>query len=117
MPSEEELLRRVKAEAGADWHLLIVEEEQRVVGMLALKLEERILDQLFVCPSHFGSGLGAALFDRAMSEMPRGFSLHTASTNGRARRFYERMGMKLAREGRHPRTGHPVVYYQFEPGL
>lgn len=117
MPSEEELFIRVETQAATDWHLLIAVEHLQIVGLLALKLAERVLDQLFVCPTRFGTGLGQMLFDRAKKEMPSGFSLHTASTNLRARRFYERQGMVFGGEASHPRTGHSVVYYHFRSGL
>ena len=117
MPSEIDLLDRVEALADREWRLLLVETAGGVVGMLALKLSEGVLDQLFVCPSQFGTGLGLALFERAKREMPLGFTLHTAATNGRARKFYEREGMVSNGEGVHPRTGHPVVYYRWTPTL
>lgn len=115
MPSEDDLRRRLWRSAEQEWRLLIAVAGAEVIGMLALKMEQGILDQLFIRPSHFGTGLGTALLDRAKAELPLGFSLHTASTNARARKFYEREGMEFLREGRHPRTGHPVSYYEWAP--
>ena len=115
MPTKDDLRKRVEVEACEKWKLLVAEEDGEIVGMLALVERGQMLDQLFVRPSHFRTGLGLKLFERAKAELHLGFTLHTASSNVRARRFYEREGMTFVREGRHPRTGHPVSYYNWEP--
>lgn len=115
MPTKVELRKRVEIEAYRRWLLLVATFDNKIVGLLALKMKERVLDQLFVHPSQFGKGLGLKLFDRAKAELPLGFTLHTASTNIRARKFYEREGLIFVREGSHPRTGHPVSYYVWKP--
>lgn len=113
MPSLSDLRARVDQELEAGWRLIVGVRESEIVGFMALKVEESILDQLFVCPSQIGTGLGATLLRQATLEMPDGFSLHTASTNRRARIFYERAGLSRVREGPHPRSGHPVTYYNW----
>jgi ribosomal protein S18 acetylase RimI-like enzyme len=111
MPTPQELRARVDAELAAGWKLTVAVCDGDVVGMLALKPATSVLDQLFVRPSHIGNQVGKILLQQAMTSMPDGFTLFTASTNRRARQFYERAGLVFLRESPHPRTGHPVSYY------
>lgn len=116
MPTLNELRSRVDVEAATVWKLFVAETGSRLVGILAIIPESQVLDQLFVRPGQIGAGIGRLLMDYAKAEMPSGFSLHKAATNERARAFYERAGMKLSRSGAHPRTGHPVVWYEWTMG-
>lgn len=111
MPTVEELRRRVGEESVAGWKVTVAEQNGTIVGFAAIKPSEAILDQLFVQPSLIGSGLGRALFKDCQEQMPVGFTLHTASSNEKARRFYENAGMQVLRQDTHPRTDHPVTYY------
>jgi ribosomal protein S18 acetylase RimI-like enzyme len=111
MPTLQELRARLDKELASGWKLILAIREGEVVGMLALKPAISVLDQLFVRPSHIGTRVGKILLQHAKIEMPNGFTLHTASTNQRARLFYEKEGLAFLREGSHPRTGHPVSYY------
>lgn len=115
MPTLPELRSRVDAEVAAGWTLWVAEDAAQLVGILAIRPDEQVLDQLFVSPGQIGSGVGQQLMDHAKTAMPHGFSLHTAATNARARRFYERAGMGLSHRGAHPRTGHAVVWYAWTP--
>ncbi len=115
MPTVDELRQRIEAEVRKGWRLFVAVWDNEIVGMLALKTEQKVLDQLFVRPDHIGKGLGLTLFSHAKVELPSGFTLHTASTNLRARGFYERLGMVFDGEGSHPRTDHPVSYYRWNP--
>ena len=83
----------------------------RVVGMLALKPGDATLDQIFVSPKEQGRGIGRALLEVARRAMPGGFTLRMAASNRKARRFYEKEGMKALGGGVHPRTGIPVHFY------
>ncbi len=85
--------------------------EGEIVGMLAMKKTERILDQLFVAPKFHRQGVDRLLLVHAMEEMAEGFTLRTASSNLGARAFYERMGLEFLSEGEHPLDGQPVCYY------
>lgn len=117
MPTIDELRRRVDDEMAAGWVVTIAEHNSAVIGFAAVKRNEAILDQLFVQPGQIGSGVGRALFNRCLEMMPEGFTLHTASSNNKARRFYEKAGMKILRQDVHPRTGHPVTYYVWNARL
>jgi GNAT superfamily N-acetyltransferase len=67
---QEDLLERVRAELALGWRVTVAEVGGELVGFLALKLDERRLDQLFVAPEHKGSGIGARLFALAKETMP-----------------------------------------------
>jgi ribosomal protein S18 acetylase RimI-like enzyme len=111
MPTQEELRQRVNTEMAAGWEVTIADRTGDVVGFAAIKRRDAVLDQLFVQPGLIGGGLGRALLKHCMQAMPEGFTLHTASSNNRARIFYEKAGLRFLRHDAHPRTGHPVTYY------
>jgi GNAT superfamily N-acetyltransferase len=95
--TEADLHARVAEELAARWTVTVAEMDERIVGFLAVALEERRLDQLFVRPTEQGLGVGAALFDAALAQLGNGFWLTTQMENERARKFYERRGMRLDR--------------------
>jgi GNAT superfamily N-acetyltransferase len=109
--TQEDLLARVRTEFAQGCCVMIAQVEGELVGFLALKLEERRLDQLFVAPEQKGSGIGIRLFALAEEMMPRGFVLRTAAANIEARRFYEKRGMRFDRLELHPVHGHEVAIY------
>lgn len=96
-----ELAARAPRELAGRWVVTIAESEGRVVGFLALAPAEDRLDQLFVHPDAQSRGVGGALFDAAVRQMPNGFWLMTELGATRARQFYERHGMVLERIERH----------------
>lgn len=87
MPSLAELRARIDEELAAGWELHVAERGGRLVGMLAIKPAEAILDQLFVLTDVQRAGVGSALLDVAKREMPERFTLRVASANRRAERF------------------------------
>jgi putative acetyltransferase len=111
MPSLGELREWVDLEFAAGWSVTVAVREGQVVGFVAIKRRQAVLDQLFVRPGSIGNGLGRALLAEAMAAMPNGFTLFTRSANTRARRFYEKAGLVFLRDDVHPRTGDPVAYY------
>lgn len=111
VPSPEALRSRIEVELQSGWELHIALRGQRPVGMLAVKKDEAILDQIFVLPAEQGKGVGAALMRVAKHAMPTGFKLRMAAANARARRFYEKEGLKWLGEGVHPWTSTPVHFY------
>jgi GNAT superfamily N-acetyltransferase len=72
--------------------------------------------QLFVLPSHWGTGVARALHAAMLEEAPRrGFSelrLFTPSQQRRARGFYDREGWRVVREWHDSPLGFPVVEYR-----
>ncbi|MBX7483276.1 GNAT family N-acetyltransferase [Qipengyuania qiaonensis] len=115
MPSRQTLRERIDSEIAEGWSITLATDSDVVVGFLATKPSVKVLDQLFVIPKAIGSGTGGLLFAHAKQEMPNGFALYTAATNLSARAFYERAGMLSTHESAHPRTGHPVVWYEWVP--
>ena len=111
VPSREALRHRIDAELRSGWDFYIAVRGERVVGMLAAKPGAAILDQIFVSPGEQGKGVGRALLDVAKRVMPTGFTLRMAASNEKARRFYQKEGMKPLGEGIHPSTGIPVHFY------
>ncbi|MBV8752962.1 MAG: GNAT family N-acetyltransferase [Hyphomicrobiales bacterium] len=109
--TREDLLARVGTELAQGWRVTVAEIDGELVGFLAVKLEERRLDQLFVAPAQQGSGIGVRLFALAEAMMPAGFVLRTSAANVKARRFYEKRGMRLDRLELHPVHGHEVAIY------
>jgi ribosomal protein S18 acetylase RimI-like enzyme len=114
MPTRGELRARIDDELQAGWALFLAEQGQQVVGMIALKPHDAVLDQLFVLPDKQSSGIGTMLIDVAKQVMPAGFSLRMAEDNARAARFYQRSGLNMVRKGLHPMSGRPVCYYRWE---
>jgi GNAT superfamily N-acetyltransferase len=72
--------------------------------------------QLFVRPSHWGTGLATDLMARAVDQArERGYTmmrLFTPAGQARARRFYEREGFALVREFDDDRLGLTIVEYR-----
>lgn len=116
LPPIDALRRRIDDELAEGWALTVAERRGEVVGFVALRLDEAVLDQLFVRPDSMGDGIGKALFAHAKAMMPAGFSLFTRPGNARALYFYERLGMTVLRHDIHPRFGDPIVFYAWTPG-
>ena len=109
-----ELRQRIDRELETGWSLFVAECNDEMVGMLAIKMEVAILDQIFVRTDAQRRGIGKSLLDVAMSEMPEGFELRMSSENRRAERFYDRAGLRLVREGVHPTSGLAVKYFRWD---
>lgn len=114
MPSVAEPRARIDVELRAGWRLETAVRRSGIVGLLAIKPAEAVLDQIFVRPDAQGTGIGAALLERAKRAMPGGFTLRKAAANGRAGRFYEKHGLKLLRAGVHPQSDRPVRFYGWD---
>ncbi|MCG8346617.1 MAG: GNAT family N-acetyltransferase [Chloroflexales bacterium] len=68
----------------------------KIVGMMALSDDGalRWIDHLYLHPSAVNQGLGAALLQIALRELPPPIRLYTFQANAAARRFYERHGFQ-----------------------
>jgi len=113
MPDRGTMRQWVDEELADGWTVTVADGGGGIVGFVALKPARRVLDQLFVAPGALGAGVGRALLGCAMAAMPGGFTLFTRPGNGRACRFYERAGLSVAGEERHPRTAETVVRYRW----
>lgn len=113
MPTVAALRKRLDEELAVGWNVTVAICLNEVAGFVAVRPRESVLAELFVRPGLLGQGIGRALLSDAKAKMPAGFSLYTRSTNVRARRFYEKEGLLVLREGTHPRNGDPITYYQW----
>ena len=104
---------RIDAEIASGWNVRVAVHEGRIVGFLAFKPCDFLLDQLFVLPAFQGQGIGKALLEYAMAAMPEGFTLRTAAANIRARRFYDKADLVVISEGIHPKYGNAVCIYDW----
>ncbi len=77
-----------------------------------------MLDYLYVEPDMTGRKIGSALLERAKDRRPDGFSLWTFQQNERARRFYERHGLRLIRltDGEGNEEKMPDALYEWRSG-
>lgn len=82
-----------------------------IIGFAAFEVAGTQLSELFVDPPAQGMGVGTLLLDEVKLHMTRGFWLRTAADNVRARRFYERRGLRLEGERPHPDAGKTVAIY------
>ena len=91
--------RQVAADPLRD--VTVAEVEGDVVGAVVAAGER--LENLFVVPSRWGSGVADALHDAAVAAGTR--QLDVMEENARARRFYERHGWRL--DGRREHSEYP----------
>lgn len=109
----EELRERISQEIEAGWRLLVAEADGRVAAMLAVRPEDRHLDQLFVSPDFQGQGLGARLLAFARTLMPDEIWLRTSIGNHKAWAWYEREGFVRERVEDRPDWSLPRAYYRW----
>jgi ribosomal protein S18 acetylase RimI-like enzyme len=76
--------------------VVVAERSGRPVGFAAVDGEW--LEQLYVEPEAFGTGVGRRLLDAVKTDRPAGLSLYVFARNERARRFYEAAGFVLVGE-------------------
>ncbi|CAN7217721.1 GNAT family N-acetyltransferase [Acidovorax sp. LjRoot66] len=107
-------LERVHAEFGPPCLTLVGVHDGTAVAFMVLDMEAAHLHQLFVDPGAQGTGIGAALVAHVCELCPQGWSLHVASTNLRARRFYARYGLQEHGHDRHPITGRERVLCRWQ---
>lgn len=115
LPDIAALRARIDVEFAEGWEVIIAEVDGEPAGFLALRPDRAELDQLFIRPRFHGGGIGRALFARAITAMPDGFTLFTRPGNRRACAFYEAQGMTILRLGKHPRFGDDIVFYRWTP--
>ncbi|WP_168990505.1 GNAT family N-acetyltransferase [Aureimonas flava] len=115
LPPIADLCERLRLDLVPHCRIVVAERAGEIVGFAALKLEERVLDQLFVRAGVLGGGIGRRLLDEAKRAMPEGFTLFTRPGNTRACRFYETAGLRRFRTDIHPRFGDTIVFYGWTP--
>jgi GNAT superfamily N-acetyltransferase len=86
------LRARVRREIENGWMLFVADDEGRLAAMLALRLTDGCLGQLFIAPDYQTKGLGKRLLAFAREQMPDEIWLRCVRENENAWRWYEREG-------------------------
>lgn len=111
MYSEASLRRQITEEGHR--YFVARTTEGTVVGYVSIQPEGEAvyhLQKIYVLPEWQGCGVGQRLFERALQEvraaLPQGGRMElNVNRSNRAKGFYERMGMRVVREGDFPIGG------------
>lgn len=112
----EHWLERVQKEFAAPLEVWVQEEHGNVCAFHVVNPHTQWLDQLHVHPVHQGRGLGQIALNQLCERFPGGWSLHVATENQRAIRFYERYGMQAGDISQNPISGRTRIRYSWRPG-
>jgi ribosomal protein S18 acetylase RimI-like enzyme len=107
------LKARITSGLAKGWILDVATINERVVGFLATKPVDRVIDQLFVVPDVQRQGIGTALLNWAKRLIATAFTLRTPVTNMAAQRFYEKHGLRILQDEPHPVTSIPARYFEW----
>jgi GNAT superfamily N-acetyltransferase len=108
------LRARVRREIENGWSLYVADDAGRIAAMLALHLQRRYLDQLFVAPDYQGNGLGRRLLGFTRDHLPDEILLRCVRENDKAWRWYEREGFVFEKEAVEPMNGLTMKYYRWK---
>lgn len=107
------LQARILREVEYGWRLFVADDEGRLAAMLALRLADGCLGQLFIAPNYQGQGLGKRLLAFAREQMPNEIWLRCVRENEKAWRWYEREGFVFEKEEVNPMTGFTMKIYRW----
>ena len=107
---------RVLREVENDWSLFVADDEGRLAAMLALRLTDNFLGQLFIAPAYQGRGLGKRLLAFTRERMPNEIWLRCVRENEKAWHWYEREGFVFEKEEVNANTGFMVKHYRWKKG-
>jgi GNAT superfamily N-acetyltransferase len=107
------LRARVLREVEYGWSLFVADDEGRLAAMLALRLADGCLGQLFIAPNYQGQGLGKRLLAFAREQMPNEIWLRCVRENEKAWRWYEREDFAFEKEEVNPMTGFTMKIYRW----
>jgi GNAT superfamily N-acetyltransferase len=96
------------------WSLFVADDGGRLAAMLALRLSDGCLGQLFIAPDYQGQGLGKRLLAFARELMPNEIWLRCVRENDKAWRWYEREGFVFEKEEINPMTGFMMKTYRWK---
>jgi GNAT superfamily N-acetyltransferase len=108
------LRARISREVESGWSLFVADDGGRFAAMLALRLPDGCLGQLFVAPDYQGRGLGKQLLAFARERMPNEIWLRCVRENEKACRWYEREGFVFEKEEVNPITGFMMKIYRWK---
>jgi putative acetyltransferase len=95
--------------------IAIAESEGVMIGFVTVDPRTLYLDQIVVAPEFWGSGVGAALIEKAKRISPTGLDLDVNIDNARAIRFYRKQGFSIGSDGTNPISGKPVHRMSWRP--
>jgi ribosomal protein S18 acetylase RimI-like enzyme len=107
------LRTRIPMEVEKGWSLYVADDNGVLAAMLAMRVPDRYLDQLFVGPEYQGSGLGRRLLAFTRQQMPDEIWLRCVRENEKAWRWYEREGFMFEKEELEPKNGFMMKYYRW----
>ncbi len=105
---------RIPNEIANGWSLYVADDAGTIAAMLAFRLRDGYLDQLFIAPEYQGNGLGKRLLAFTRENLPDEIWLRCVRENERAWRWYEREGFVFEKEERDPRSGFIMKYYRWK---
>jgi GNAT superfamily N-acetyltransferase len=108
------LRARVPMEIEKGWSLYVADDEGRLAAMLALHLQDKYLDQLFVAPEYQGKNVGRLLLAFTRTHFTDEIWLRRVRENEKAWRWYEREGFVFEKEQVEPMTGFVMKYYRWK---
>ena len=109
-------LARVRAEFAPPIHTMVYETDASgILAFMVLDVRDAYLHQLFVQPGVHRRGIGSELVRYICLLCPTGWSLHVASSNAGARRFYEHHGLVKGVVSLNPSTSRERVAYHWQP--
>jgi GNAT superfamily N-acetyltransferase len=110
------LRARVRHEVDNGWSLFVAADDGPFAAMLALRLPDKCLDQLFVAPEYQGKGLGRQLLAFTRHRLPDEINLRCVRENEKAWRWYEREGFVFEKEDISQATGFMMKCYRWRKG-
>jgi ribosomal protein S18 acetylase RimI-like enzyme len=108
------LRERVPLEVANGWSLYVAEDGGRLAAMLAFRLRDNYLDQLFIAPEYQGRGLGKRLLAFTRAHLPDEIWLRCVRENEKAWHWYEREGFVFEKEEVDPHTQFTMKYYRWK---
>ena len=78
------LRARIPKEVADGWSLHVADDAGQIAAMLAFRLRDGYLDQLFVAPAYHGRGIGKMLLQFTRTNLPDEIWLRCARPNERA---------------------------------
>ncbi len=107
------LRARVPIEVENGWSLYVADDAGIIAAMLAFRLRDGYLDQLFIAPEYQGNSLGRRLLAFTREHLPNEIWLRCVLENERAWRWYEREGFVFEKEEIEPSNGFVMKYYRW----
>ncbi|MDP7980205.1 GNAT family N-acetyltransferase [Bacillus sp. WLY-B-L8] len=93
-------------------YIILVEENNHILGFVSLYLPENFIHNLFVHPDYSGKGVGGELLNASIEKMNKPLRLKCVSENEKAMKFYETKGWKKVVEEGGPGEKYWVMEYE-----